>query len=384
MSHSIAADIHYRDWLNSVQNTSFGSCSLPQTTVLLAGAGGGSAGERGEAGVRDGVQPARGPVRAADLVRERDLATAAGAERPGSPPRRAQARRARGRPPSESARASPRSRSAPIAVGAAAGLRRHPRPRRAGSRPPHRRRRCNVTRPPVRSRPAPGPCRSPRHARRNHDRRRPRRRRRGRGSSRSRSRSTRAGARRWPRTSVEHYGRNTWRLDEPEGDRRALHRERLVLERVEHVREQRPGRRARRAAGHVRPLRVDTDGTIYQLVPLTTACRHTVGLNWTAIGIEHVGTSDQAILSNRRQLDASLALTAWLMGELRHPAAERDRPQRERDEPVPPRALRPVAVPDPRRLEPRRHGALPRRPPPHRRSATASRSGRPPAGRSGC
>ena len=32
MSHSIAADIHYRDWLNSVQNTSFDSCSLPQTT----------------------------------------------------------------------------------------------------------------------------------------------------------------------------------------------------------------------------------------------------------------------------------------------------------------------------------------------------------------
>ena len=34
------------------------------------------------------------------------------------------------------------------------------------------------------------------------------------------------------------------------------------------------------------------DGTIYQLVPLTTMCRHTVGLNYTAIGIEHVGTSD--------------------------------------------------------------------------------------------
>jgi beta-N-acetylhexosaminidase len=59
---------------------------------------------------------------------------------------------------------------------------------------------------------------------------------------------------------------------------------------------------------------VDTDGTIYQLVPLTTVCRHTVGLNWTAIGIEHVGTSDAAILGNARQLAASLKLTAWLMG----------------------------------------------------------------------
>jgi N-acetyl-anhydromuramyl-L-alanine amidase AmpD len=58
---------------------------------------------------------------------------------------------------------------------------------------------------------------------------------------------------------------------------------------------------------------VDTDGTIYQLVSTTVRCRHTVGLNWTAIGIEHVGTSDAQILSNRRQLSASLRLTRWLM-----------------------------------------------------------------------
>ena len=58
---------------------------------------------------------------------------------------------------------------------------------------------------------------------------------------------------------------------------------------------------------------IDKDGTMYQLVPLTTMCRHTVGLNYTAIGIEHVGTSDAAILGNPRQLDASLRLSAWLM-----------------------------------------------------------------------
>jgi N-acetylmuramoyl-L-alanine amidase len=62
---------------------------------------------------------------------------------------------------------------------------------------------------------------------------------------------------------------------------------------------------------------VDTDGTIYQLVRLTIRCRHTVGLNWTAIGIEHVGTSDVAILNNPRQLNASLALTLWLMARYR-------------------------------------------------------------------
>jgi N-acetylmuramoyl-L-alanine amidase len=58
---------------------------------------------------------------------------------------------------------------------------------------------------------------------------------------------------------------------------------------------------------------IDRDGTIYQLVPLGVMCRHTVGLNWTAVGIEHVGTSDQEILDNPRQMAASLALTVWLM-----------------------------------------------------------------------
>jgi N-acetylmuramoyl-L-alanine amidase len=57
---------------------------------------------------------------------------------------------------------------------------------------------------------------------------------------------------------------------------------------------------------------VDRDGTIYQLVSLTLMCRHTVGLNQVAIGIEHVGVSDGEILGRRRQLDASLRLTRWL------------------------------------------------------------------------
>jgi beta-N-acetylhexosaminidase len=58
---------------------------------------------------------------------------------------------------------------------------------------------------------------------------------------------------------------------------------------------------------------VDRDGTIYQLVRLNTMCRHTVGLNWTSFGIEHVGTSDREILDNPAQLSASLKLTLWLM-----------------------------------------------------------------------
>jgi len=58
---------------------------------------------------------------------------------------------------------------------------------------------------------------------------------------------------------------------------------------------------------------IDRDGTIYQLVRLDIMCRHTVGLNYVAIGIEHVGTSDTEILSDAAQMRSSLALTAWLM-----------------------------------------------------------------------
>jgi N-acetylmuramoyl-L-alanine amidase len=57
---------------------------------------------------------------------------------------------------------------------------------------------------------------------------------------------------------------------------------------------------------------IDSDGTIYQLAPVSVRCRHTVGLNWTAIGIEHVGTSDAAVLDSPAVLRASLRLTRWL------------------------------------------------------------------------
>jgi N-acetylmuramoyl-L-alanine amidase len=59
---------------------------------------------------------------------------------------------------------------------------------------------------------------------------------------------------------------------------------------------------------------VDRDGTVYQLVRTTIMCRHTVGLNYTAIGIEHVGRSDGQVLGNPRQMAASLRLTRWLQG----------------------------------------------------------------------
>jgi N-acetyl-anhydromuramyl-L-alanine amidase AmpD len=57
---------------------------------------------------------------------------------------------------------------------------------------------------------------------------------------------------------------------------------------------------------------VEASGRIDQLVPLDIRCRHTTGLNWTAIGIENVGLSDQAILADHAQIAASVRLTRWL------------------------------------------------------------------------
>jgi beta-N-acetylhexosaminidase len=105
-----------------------------------------------------------------------------------------------------------------------------------------------------------------------------------------------------PRAIVEHYtasssfssAYNTFAADVPDGE---LH--------------QLPG-----TCAH---FIVDTDGTIYQLVRLNVRCRHTVGLNWAAVGIEHVGTSDAQVLGNAAQMRSSLALTAWLMSRYRIP-----------------------------------------------------------------
>jgi N-acetylmuramoyl-L-alanine amidase len=67
---------------------------------------------------------------------------------------------------------------------------------------------------------------------------------------------------------------------------------------------------------------VDRDGTIYQLVRLDVMCRHTVGLNWAALGIEHVGFSDAQVLADTAQMRSSLSLTLWLMWRFHIPLAD--------------------------------------------------------------
>jgi N-acetylmuramoyl-L-alanine amidase len=55
---------------------------------------------------------------------------------------------------------------------------------------------------------------------------------------------------------------------------------------------------------------VDRDGTIFRLLPETTFARHTIGLNYTALGIENIGGPDAPL--TRAQLKSNAALIRYL------------------------------------------------------------------------
>lgn len=112
--------------------------------------------------------------------------------------------------------------------------------------------------------------------------------------------------------SAQHYGERTWRLRRP----------RVI---VEHWAEtgsasavfntfapDHPDPELHELPNVCAHFVISGSGRIYQLVPLAIRCRHTVGLNWTAIGIEHTGFGDGEVLGNRRQMHASLRLTRYL------------------------------------------------------------------------
>jgi len=118
-----------------------------------------------------------------------------------------------------------------------------------------------------------------------------------------------------------HYGIDSWRL-----------RPRAIVEHVtvttsfssvyNTFASDRPDAELHELPGDCAHFVVDRDGTIYQLVPLNVMCRHTVGLNWAAIGIEHVGMSDAQVMGDAAQMRSSLALTIWLMARYGIPLAD--------------------------------------------------------------
>jgi N-acetylmuramoyl-L-alanine amidase len=112
--------------------------------------------------------------------------------------------------------------------------------------------------------------------------------------------------------SKRHYGQYKWRLNNPQ----------LIVEHYAEAgsissifntfRTDQPDVEFHELPNVCSHFAVSASGAVYKFVPPTIRCRHVVGLNYTAIGIEHVGFSDQDILNRPAQLNGSLQLTQWL------------------------------------------------------------------------
>ena len=119
------------------------------------------------------------------------------------------------------------------------------------------------------------------------------------------------------RYSKRHYGERDWRLEDPravvlhwtagrswEGARDVFAANRPSL-----------GERPGVCAHYI----IEKSGKIHLTVSERIRCRHAIGLNWTAIGIEFVqeakgssAATDRAILGRRRQMRTGLRLVAYL------------------------------------------------------------------------
>jgi len=112
--------------------------------------------------------------------------------------------------------------------------------------------------------------------------------------------------------SARHYGERTWRLQRPRVIVQHMAQANTVTAVYDTFAPDKPDPELGELPNVCAHFVVSRKGRIFRLVNLRTRCRHTVGLNWTAIGIEHVGYGDGDTLGNRRQLRASLRLTRWL------------------------------------------------------------------------
>jgi N-acetylmuramoyl-L-alanine amidase len=112
--------------------------------------------------------------------------------------------------------------------------------------------------------------------------------------------------------SKRHYGDREWRLIDPKVIVEHWTQTPSVAATRDVFLPDRPDGELHELPGTCSHFVIARSGTIYQLTDLGTRCRHAFGVNWTAIGIEHVGYSDSDVMNNRRQLAASLALTRWL------------------------------------------------------------------------
>lgn len=117
--------------------------------------------------------------------------------------------------------------------------------------------------------------------------------------------------------SKRHYGKRTWRLRK----RRAVVLHWTAGSSWQGARqtfaanEPNLGERPGVCAHYI----IEKSGEIHLIVSERIRCRHTIGLNWTAIGIEFVqeakgssAATDRAILRRRKQMRTALRLVAYL------------------------------------------------------------------------
>jgi N-acetylmuramoyl-L-alanine amidase len=111
--------------------------------------------------------------------------------------------------------------------------------------------------------------------------------------------------------SKRHYGERAWRL-EPRGIVEHYTATGTAGPALNYFSSNEPDVEYGELPGVCAHYLIDRDGTVLELVPTETRCRHTVGLNDETIGIEHVGRSDGDVVRRPRVLRSSLALTSWL------------------------------------------------------------------------
>jgi hypothetical protein len=112
--------------------------------------------------------------------------------------------------------------------------------------------------------------------------------------------------------SQRHYGESTWQLTAPKlivihfavaGSVSAIYNT---------FAPDRPDVEFHELPGVCSHFAVAANGRAFKFVPVSTRCRHVVGLNHVSVGIEHVGFSDQDILGRTPQFRGSLRLTQSL------------------------------------------------------------------------
>src|SRR3954466_3910329 len=112
--------------------------------------------------------------------------------------------------------------------------------------------------------------------------------------------------------SKRHYGQYKWRLNSPQVIVIHFAEAGSISAIFNTFRTDRPDVEFHELPNVCSHYAVAASGAVFKFVPPTIRCRHTVGLNWTAIGVEHVGFSDQDILGRPAQLNGSLRLVQWL------------------------------------------------------------------------